>query len=116
MFEHYKQPLISRSLFFKRIITCIIISFTLLFVTNFIGALIFHYLGGFSWVDSILNAVSVMMGISIIGTLNNSVLKLLISFYAVLSGIIFFSVLMILFSPVIHRFLHRFHLDIEVKK
>jgi len=85
-------------------------------MTNFIGALIFRYVGGFSWIDGILNAVSIMMGVGIIGALNNPALKLLISFYAIFSGIIYFAVLMILFSPLIHRFLHRFHLDIEKKK
>jgi len=116
MFEHYKQPLISRSAFLKRMLTCIIISLTLLLSTNFIGALIFHYVGGFLWVDGILNAISIMMGVGIIGTLDNPTLKILISFYAIFSGIVYFAVLMILFSPLIHRFLHRFHLDIEKKK
>ena len=80
MFEHYRQPLISRSAFFKRMLACIIISSTLLLATNFIGALIFRYVGGFSWIDGILNAVSIMMGVGIIGTLNNPTLKILISF------------------------------------
>ncbi|MDD5044193.1 MAG: hypothetical protein PHU91_00625 [Candidatus Omnitrophica bacterium] len=116
MFEHYRQPLISRSAFFKRMLICIIISLALLFFTTFIGASVLHYLGGFSWIDGILNAVSIMMGVGIIGMLDDPILKLTISFYAIFSGIVFFTVLMILFAPLVHRFLHRFHLDVEKNK
>ena len=113
MFEHYKQPVISRSAFIKRMTVCVLVSLAILFLTYFIGTLIFHYLGGFTWIDGVLNAVLVMMGVSITGALNNPVLKIFVSFYAVFSGVIFFSVITIILLPIIHRFLHRFHLDRE---
>ncbi len=39
--------------------------------------------------------------------------KLFAGFYALYSGIVFLVSSGILFAPVIHRFLHRFHLEIS---
>ncbi len=39
--------------------------------------------------------------------------KLFASFYALYSGIAFLVAAGVLFAPVLHRFLHRFHLDME---
>jgi hypothetical protein len=115
MYEHYHQPLISRSAFIVRVIKCSIISLFLLAVTIFIGAATYHYSEGYSWVDATLNAVSIMTGLGIVGNLQNPPAKVFTSFYAIFSTIAFFLVLGFLFSPLIHRFMHRFHLDIDKK-
>jgi hypothetical protein len=41
--------------------------------------------------------------------------KIFASIYALYSGIIFLIVAGLLFAPVLHRFLHRFHLDLDKK-
>jgi hypothetical protein len=40
--------------------------------------------------------------------------KIFASFYAIYSGVAFLSSVAIIFSPVVHRFLHRFRLDVEI--
>jgi len=116
MFEHYRQQLIPRSAFARRMLICIFIAASLIIITILIGASIFCVFGKYMFVDAILNSVTVMMGVGITGPLSNPALKILIAFYAIFSGIIYFSVLAILFAPLLHRFLHRFHIDIEHKK
>lgn len=37
--------------------------------------------------------------------------KLFAAFYALFSGIVFLSISAVLFAPIIHRFLHKFHLE-----
>ena len=113
MFEHYHQPLLSRKKFFLRILVCLFISLGLLAFTIFLGAFSFHVLEKSSWIDSILNAVCIMTGLGVMGTFNSSAAKVFTSFYAIFSTIIFFLILAILFSPLLHRFLHRFHLEID---
>ena len=39
--------------------------------------------------------------------------KLFSSFYAVYSGVAFLTCVAIILSPVVHRFLHKFRLDME---
>ena len=38
--------------------------------------------------------------------------KLFESFYALFSGVAFLTIMAVILAPVVHRFLHRFHLDI----
>lgn len=35
------------------------------------------------------------------------------SFYAIYSGVAFLTSVAVIFSPVVHRFLHQFHIDME---
>ena len=38
--------------------------------------------------------------------------KLFASFYALFSGVAFLTIVAVLLAPVVHRFLHRFHLEL----
>ncbi len=113
MYEHYRQPLLGRSDFFVRLFYCGLISFALLAATILIGAASYHSIEKLSWLDAVLNAVMVMTGLGMVTGINTPSAKLFTTFYALFSTIIFFMVLAILFSPLLHRFLHRFHLEIE---
>ena len=37
------------------------------------------------------------------------------SFYALFSGVVFLVMCGVIFAPVVHRFLHKFHLDVQSK-
>jgi hypothetical protein len=115
MFEHFRKPLLQRSAFLKRVLFCMFISTIIFVVTLFTGTAVYHFAGGFSWVDGILNSATLMTGQGIFLPLNSTDLKLFTSFYAIFSTVVFFLILGILFSPLIHRFLHRFHLDDKQK-
>lgn len=115
IFEHHKQPLISRYVFIKRILLCVLISAILLIVTIMAGATVYHQYENLSWNDAILNAVTVLTGLGFIVIPTNEHIKTFTSFYALFSTVIFFMVLAILFSPMLHRFLHHFHLEIDKK-
>ncbi|MBF0569849.1 MAG: hypothetical protein HQL18_03645 [Candidatus Omnitrophica bacterium] len=113
MFEHRHQPLLAQGKFIQRMCICALISVGMLAVTVFIGAVAYHSLEHLSWVDAFLNAVLVMTGLGLTVTLQSAAAKVFTSFYAILSAIVFFSVLAILFAPLIHRAFHRFHLDLD---
>ena len=113
MFEHYRQPLLDRTAFIKRFLDCILISMALLVSTIFMGAVVYRYIENLAWIDAILNAVLIMTGLGIVADLNTPAAKMFTTFYALFSTIVFFAVLAILFSPLLHRAIHKFHLEIE---
>ena len=84
-------------------------------VMSMIGASVYHYVEKVSWVEAFLNAVLVMTGLGLTVTLQTTAGKIFTTFYAILSAIVFFAVIGILFAPIIHRLFHHFHLDVDRK-
>lgn len=81
----------------------------------FIGAAMYHFAEGLPWLEAVLNAVMIMTGLGLVDTLHTNVAKVFTCFYAILTAIVFYMVLAIIFAPLIHRFLHEFHLEIGRK-
>jgi hypothetical protein len=116
MYEHRHQPLVPWPQFYLRILWCGVITGVCYLVTILIGAVAFHVLERLSWVDALLNAVLVMTGLGLTVTLETTAAKIFTGFYAVISAIVFFAGIAVLFSPLLHRALHHFHLDLEKNK
>lgn len=76
-----------------------------------IGVLGYHFIAGFGWIDSLLNASMILGGMGPVGELSSDEAKLFASFYALFSGLVFISVMGIVLAPAAHRALHLFHLD-----
>ena len=112
IFEHHKQPLVSKSIFLRRVVKCFCFAFLLLAVSIFMGAAVYHYLEGFSWVDAVMNAVMIMTGLGLTDTLHTNSAKIFTCFYSIITAIVFYMALAVIFAPLIHRFLHEFHLEI----
>lgn len=55
----------------------------------------------------------ILGGMGPVNELHTTEGKLFAAFYALYSGIVFLVVAGVLFAPVIHRFLHHFHLEME---
>ncbi len=78
-----------------------------------IGILGYHHYGNLSWIDSLLNASMILTGMGPVDKMETQSGKIFSAFYALFSGISFLTFVGVLFAPVYHRFLHKFHLDIE---
>ena len=115
MFEHFRQPLLPSRLFFRRMLMSVAFSFALIIVTLVLGAAAFRISEGYSWIDSFLNAVMIMTGVGTVGSINTSLGKVLTGVYALVSTLIFFTVLAIIFTPLLHRLMHKFHIDLDGK-
>lgn len=113
MFEHRKEPLLPRSAFLRRLVRYTIIALGIDLGSLAIGMLGYHFLEGIPWVDSLLNAAMILGGMGPVNELHTTAGKLFASFYALYSGVIFVVVASVLFVPVVHRFLHRFHLEAD---
>jgi hypothetical protein len=76
-----------------------------------LGVAGYHWIAGFGWVDSLLNASMILAGMGEVNELHGRAAKLFASAYALFSGIAFITVAGLLFAPLFHRILHRFHVD-----
>ena len=105
------RRLASKRKFYARLIKSFILSFIIVFCALFIGVLGYHFIAGLGWIDAFLNAAMILGGMGPVNALETNAAKLFAAFYALFSGIVFVSVSAVLIAPLIHRFLHKFHLE-----
>jgi hypothetical protein len=113
MFERRHDPLAPVPVFVKRLIASLAIAFALIGFALTIGIVGYHLLGGFGWIDSLLEASMILGGMGPVNTLAGDGVKIFASLYALFSGLIFIAVMGVVLSPIVHRFLHKFHVDEE---
>lgn len=111
MFERRSQPLLSRAEFFVRMRRHALASLGIVAISLMAGMLGYHLLEGLAWVDSLLNASMILGGMGPVDTLHTTAGKVFASLYALYSGLVVLVVAGVLFAPVIHRSLHKFHLE-----
>ena len=97
--------------FYHHFLRALLLSGVVIVLSLSLGILGYHFIAGFSWIDSLLNAAMILSGMGPVGPLNTDAAKIFASCYAIFSGIVFISATGILLSPVFHRVLHRFHLE-----
>jgi hypothetical protein len=78
-----------------------------------IGVMGYHYFFNIPWLDSLLNASMILTGMGPVDRAETDSAKLFSSIYAIYSGVAFLTSVAVLFSPIIHRFLHQFRIDME---
>lgn len=113
MFQRPQESLIPFSLFVNRIVRCAIFSFLLIAIIVLIGSFGFHSFEKWSWGDAILNSILIMCGCGMNKEITLPAAKIFVSFYAVVSTILYFAILIMLVYPLIHRFMHSFRLEVE---
>ena len=111
-------PIAPRGLFLRRMLRNSGVAAGLVGGGLLIGMTGYHRLGGLGWVDSFYYASMILSGegpppdpqaLTATGLLD---LHLFAGFYALFSGVTFITMVGVLFAPAIHRFLHKFHLEI----
>lgn len=110
-FEHRSKPLLPRAQFFMRVTRYGVFSLILILFSLGIGILGYHFLNELSWLDSLLNAAMILTGMGPVDPLKSDAAKWFASLYAIFSGVAFLSIVAVFLSPMVHRFLHKHHLD-----
>ena len=113
MFEHRAEPLLPRSAFLKRQLRYGVIALAIVAGSLVAGASGYHFLEGLGWLDAFMNAAMLLGGMGPVATLQHSGAKLFATMYALYSGIVFLLVAGLMFAPVYHRFIHKFHLELD---
>jgi predicted membrane-bound spermidine synthase len=111
MFNHSQGKLAPFSVFIKRLGVSVVISAFLIAMALVIGIAGYHWIADFSWVDSLLNASMILGGMGPVGELTTTGAKVFASIYALFCGVVFIGVMGVVISPILHRMLHRFHID-----
>jgi hypothetical protein len=114
-FEHRREPMLPRSLFFRRVLRYGLVSLAFVVASLGIGMIGYHATEGLSWLDAFLNASMILTGMGPVNEMRTTAGKLFAACYALFSGVAFLTAVAVLFAPLFHRFLHRFHLDIEAE-
>ena len=82
-------------------------------IALFIGMLGYHGFEHMTWIDAFVNAAMILSGMGPLNPLVTFAGKLFAGLYALFSGLAFIAVMVIIFSPVIHRFFHKLHIDMD---
>ena len=71
----------------------------------------YHFSEKMSWIDSFLNASMILSGMGPAATLTTTAGKLFAGCYALFSGLAFIAIVVIMLSPMIHKFFRKIHLE-----
>ncbi len=113
MFEHRKQPLLAPREFLVRQLIYLLVAMGIIVGSLVMGMAGYHYLESLPWIDSLVNAAMLLGGMGPVNELHTDAGKLFASFYALYSGIVFLVSVGVILAPLYHRFLHRFHLEVD---
>ncbi len=106
-------PLPTRQEFARRMSLSLVVSSALIAISLGVGVLGYHLSAGLDWIDALLNASMILTGMGPVSPLQSTGAKLFASAYALFSGVIFIASAGVAVGPVAHRFLHRFHLELD---
>jgi hypothetical protein len=111
MYEHKSEPLIARKAFISRAIRSVLCAASLIAATLALGTLGYRWTAGLSWLDALLNASMILTGMGPVNPLQNDASKLFAIFYCLLCGLVVVYAFVITSAPLLHRLLHRLHLE-----
>ncbi len=110
MFEHRSQPLLSRRAFLGRLAGSTALGLAVVALSLLVGMLGYRAFEGLGWLDAFLNASMLLGGMGPVDPPHTTTGKLFAGLYALYCGLAVLLVAGIVFAPVVHRLLHRFHL------
>jgi hypothetical protein len=116
LFWHKTKKLIPRKAFVARLGTSVGIAAGIVVGSLGIGVVGYHVLERLPWIDSLLNAPMILGGMGPVNQLQTAAGKLFAALYALYSGIVFLVTAGFVMAPVLHRFMHHFHLEEEDRK
>ena len=111
MYEHRTERLLPFRAFLWRLSNHAICALTLVAGSLSIGIMGYHFLEHLPWIDALLNASMILGGMGPVDPVKTVPGKLFASGYALYSGLIVLVAAGIIFAPIFHRFLHRFHIE-----
>jgi hypothetical protein len=115
-YETKHQPLLSHRAFAKRLARNFGRASLLIGLSLLAGMVGYRHFEGMEWIDAFANAAMILSGMGPLTPLETSGGKLFAGFYALYSGLALILATGILFAPVVHRLLHRFHLEEKGKE
>jgi hypothetical protein len=110
-FERRHQTLASPEVFRRRLLKSGSFGMIMVVISLAVGMAGYHFLEQLGLLDSFLNASMILSGMGPIYAPVTPGGKVFAGFYALYSGFAVIVIAAITFAPVVHRVLHRFHLE-----
>lgn len=105
------RTLLPRPEFYRRLRRSLAVGAAMIALSLSIGMLGYHFLGHLPWVDAFLDAAMILSGMGPLSPLPTSTAKIFAGCYAIYCGLALISTAGVMLAPVIHRYLHKFHLE-----
>jgi hypothetical protein len=111
MYEHRSNLPVSRRRFLERVLLHFGAAMVLVTGSIAIGMAGYTYYEHLAWRDAFLNAAMLLGGMGPVDPPRTDGGKLFAGLYALYAGLVFLITSAIVFTPVLHRLLHKFHWD-----
>jgi len=109
MYEPKAHPPIPRTRFARRVLFHAAAALALLLLSLMLGMAGYEYFEHLSWRDAFLNSAMLMGGMGPVDAPRTDGGKLFAGLYALYAGLVFLVAAGLVFAPVMHRLLHKFH-------
>ena len=110
-FERRRERLASREVYHRRLITSGSVGLVLITISLAIGMAGYAVFEDLGFVDSFLNAAMILSGMGPLHNPGSTGGKLFAGIYALYSGFAVIVIAAVMFAPLLHRVMHRFHLE-----
>ena len=114
MYETKKQHPIARTKFVRRLLTHFLGAVIVLGVSLMLGIWGYMFFERLAWRDAFLNAAMLLGGMGPVNAPQTDGGKLFAGVYALYAGLVFIITAALLFTPILHRLLHKFHWDDKI--
>jgi hypothetical protein len=111
MLETKRQRVIPPHHFARRLAWSVVLSGAIAAVALTVGVAGFHFIADVAWIDAFHNAAMILGGMGPVAEMRTDAAKLFSAVYALFCGLVFISVVAVTLVPVLHRVLHKFHID-----
>jgi len=109
VYEHRALPPIPHRRFVLRLLLHLAAAVALLFLSLILGMAGYMYFEQLPWRDAFLNAAMLMGGMGPVDAPRTDAGKLFAGLFALYAGLVFMVTAGLIFTPVVHRVMHKFH-------
>jgi len=110
-FERRHQKLASPGLYRKRLVRSAMFGLYMVVISLAVGMAGYMYFEGLAFIDAFENAAMILSGMGPLHNPTSTAGKIFAGLYALYSGFAVLVIAAIVFAPVIHRVMHRFHIE-----
>jgi len=111
MYESRKQPPLARSIFARRLVKHGLIALALMAFSLALGMAGYIGFEHLTLLDGFLNTAMLLGGMGPVNVPVTPAGKLFAGLFALYAGLVFIATAALLFTPLLHRLMHRFHWD-----
>jgi hypothetical protein len=109
MYEHKAHSPIPPKRFLWRVLLHVGAALALLLLSLLLGMAGYEYFEELEWRDAFLNAAMLMGGMGPVDVPKTDGGKMFAGLYALYAGLVFLVTAGLIFTPVVHRLMHKFH-------